>query len=289
MGYKDKQKELQAPDEFQKLGEQAVPWLERHGKNLGFGVLGLVAVLLVISIVRSMGSGAEEKASQDVSNVLRVLARDVKPKPAADAKPEDAAKDAPDTAEVKPAPGEEPFASEAERDAEFIKQATEVRQKHSGKPAAVRAALPLAQALLRAGKPGEAVPLVDEFLRATDANDPLRAAALEARGYAMEAQGKYDDALSAFDQLARENKTDFLKGMGLYHRGRILELKGDGTAAAKQFVDLQGQSPESAAARLAKDRLALLAAKGVAIPQPVAPPTAADAPMMVPAAVDAGP
>lgn len=282
MGYKDKQRELQAPDEFQKLGEQAVPWLERHGKQLGMGVLAIVGVLLVVSVVRSIGSGADEKASQDVSNALRVLSREVKAKPAADAKAEAPAD------EAKPAPGEEPFATEADRDAEFIKQANDVRQKHSGKPAAVRAALPLAQALLRQGKPGDAVPLVDEFLRSTDANDPLRAAALEARGYAMEAQGKYDDALSAFDQLARENKTEFLKGMGLYHRGRILELKGDGAAAAKQFVDLQGQAPESAAARLAKDRLALLAAKGVAIPQPVAP-QAADAPMMVPAAVDAGP
>lgn len=268
MGYKDKQKELQAPDEFQKLGQQAVPWLEHHAKQLGMGLLAIVGVFLVVAIARSLGSGRDEHATQDMAKALQVLSREVKAKPAADAKPGDEAADA-KADEAKPAPGETPFASEAERDAEFIKQATEARAKHAGKTAAAQAALPLAQALLRQGKPADAVPLVDEFLRAADQNDPMRAAAYEARGYAMEAQGKYDDALSAFDQLARENKTDFLKGMGLYHRGRILELKGDGAAAAKQFVDLQGQAPDSAAARLAKDRLALLAAKGVAIPQPV--------------------
>ena len=120
---------------------------------------------------------------------------------------------------------------------------------------------------------------VDEYLAKADGNDPLRPAAYEARGYALEAQKKYDDALNAFDLLAKENKTDFMKGMGLYHRARMLLLKGDTAAGAKTLSEIEGAAPGTAAARLAKDRITLLTSQGVDVPKP-AP--------VIPAAPDAG-
>lgn len=252
--YKETQNDLKAPDELQKLGQEALPFIEKHGRQLVTVVGVVLAAGLVAAIVNSMGKRNEEKAARDFGAALSVLDREVS------------------TSEAAVKPGDEPpFKTEAEKDAAIVKALTEFRSAHGGTPAATSAALPLAQAYLREGKPADAMPLIDEYLQKGDAADPLRPAAYEARGYAFEAQGKLDDALTAFDTLARETKTDFLKGMGLYHRGRLLAMKGDKAGAAKVFSDLEGSAPGSAAARLAKDRLAALAAQGVAIPAPAAP------------------
>jgi len=212
---------------------------------LGVGVLGLV-----IAVVNHLGEKAELAASTDFGTTLRVLDREVSA-----------------TATAKD--GEEaPFKTEADKDAALIAKLTEFRRANPGRKAATNAALPLAQGLLRQGKADEALGLVDEFLKGAEPTDPLRPAAYEARGYALESQGKYDAALAAFEQLAQETKTDFLKGLGLYHRARILELKGDKPGAARQFAEVEAAAAGTSAARLAKDRLALLAAQGVAIPVP---------------------
>jgi tetratricopeptide (TPR) repeat protein len=251
MSYKDEQNELKQPDEFQKLGQEAVPFLEKHGRQVVMGVGGILLVGLVIAIASSMSGRGEAQASRDFGAALKVLERNVSAT-ATEAKP-----------------GEEPpFKTEAEKDEAIVKALTDFRAKHGGTKAAVSAALPLAQALLRQGKADAALPLVDEYLAKAEATDPLRPAAYEARGYALEAQKKFDDALNAFDQLAKENKTDFMKGMGQYHRARMLLLKGDTAAAAKTLSEIEGAAPGSAAARLAKERITLLTAQGVDVPKP---------------------
>jgi tetratricopeptide (TPR) repeat protein len=263
--YKQTQQDIKAPDELQKLGQEAVPFLEKHGRTIVLGVGAVLAAGFVAALTNSLGKRNEEKASREFGSALRVLDREVSSSESPVVKPGD----------------EPPFKTEAEKDAAIIKSLTDFRTLHTGTPAAVSAALPLAQAYLRQGKAGEAMPLVDEYLAKGDSTDPLRPAAYEARGYAFEAQGKLDDALTAFDTLARETKTDFLKGMGLYHRGRILTVKGDKPGAAKVFSEIEAAAPGSAAARLAKDRLAALAAQGVAIPTP--------APVAIPAPTPATP
>lgn len=251
MSYKQEQKDLKKPDELQKLGQQALPWMERHGKTVVGIVLGLAALGLVGTLVNSYMKRGEEQAAHDFGSALRVLDREVKPA----------------GGEVKP--GEDPpFKSEAEKDAAVVTALSDFRKKNPGSLAATNAALPLAQALLREGKPDEALPLIDDYLKKADPNDLLRASAYEARGYAFEAEKKYDDAMAAFDELAKQNKSDFMKGMGLYHRARMLLLKGDTAAGAKQLSEIESIAPGSSAARLAKERIALLAAQGVAVPAP---------------------
>lgn len=260
MAYKDEQKELRQPDEFQKLGAEALPFLEKHGQQVAIAVGGVLLVGLVIAIGFSMSGRGEEAAARDFGASLKVLERTVNAT----------------STEVKP--GEEPpFKTEAEKDEAIIKALTDFRTRHPGTKAAVSAALPLGQAHLRQNKPDQALPLADEFINKADPADPLRPAAYEARGYALEAQKKYDDALNAFDLLAKENKTDFMKGMGLYHRARMLLLKGDTTAAAKTLSEIEGAAPNSAAARLAKDRITTLTAQGVVVPKPLAIVPAIDA------------
>ncbi len=263
MTTKKELKELKAPDELQKLGQQAVPFLEQHGKNIVLGVLAFVAVGGGVALVSHIRTRSAEASMYKFGAALKVFDREVN----ANATP------SPDKKDEEP-----PFKSEKEKDEEIIKQLTAFRDDNKGKKTAAAAALPLAQALLRQGKADDALKLVEEYLKDSDPADPLRAAGLEARGYALEASGKIDEATAAFDKLAQENKTDFMKGMGLYHSARMLEKKNDLAAAMKRYQEVTTSASDSSAARLAKERITQLASKGVAVPE-VAP---------APAAIDAG-
>src|SRR4051812_19382618 len=119
MAYKDEQKELKQPDEFQKLGAGAGPFLEKHGRQGGMIVGGVLAVGLVIAIFASMSGKGEETASRDFGASLKVLERTVNAT-STDAKP-----------------GEEPpFKTEAEKDEAIVKALSDFRTKHPGTKAA---------------------------------------------------------------------------------------------------------------------------------------------------------
>jgi tetratricopeptide (TPR) repeat protein len=263
MTTKKELKELKAPDELQKLGQQAVPFLEQHGKNIVLGVLAFVAVGGGIALVSHIQKRSHEASMYKYGAALKVLERDVN----ANAKPDD-----------KLELGDEPpFKTEKEKDEAIVAKLTTFRAENKGQKTAANAALPLAQALLRLGKAGEALPLAEEFLKEADQADPLRPVALETRGYALEATGKLDEASAAFDKLSQDNKTDFMKGMGLYHSARLLEKKADLQGAMKRYGEVASSAADSSAARLAKERMALLAAKGIAMPVIAPPPAAVDA------------
>ncbi len=254
MSEKSKRKELKQPDAFQKAGGEASAWLVERQK--------LVAVAIGVALVGGAGvamasylsNRGDSKAAKELGGALAVLGRGVNASGVA-SEPTD----------------EPPFKSEKEKDEAIIKELSEFRKDHPSHRASSTAALPLAQALLRQGKSDEALSGFDDYLKNARVEDPLRATALEGKGYAFEAKGELDSALSAFDQLARENKTEFLSGMGLYHRARMLILQGKKDEAAKQLSEIPAAAPNSAAARLATDRMAVLAAEGVKVPLPVAP------------------
>lgn len=256
-------KELKAPDEFQKLGAQAMPLMVKHQQTIVIAIAGAVVIAGVFALINHFSAKSQEAAVNDYAAALKVLQRPVNPNPPAPKEPAEG--DAP--AE----PEEPPFKTEADKDAAVIKALTDFRSKAAGSRASANAALPLGQALLRQGKPAEALTAFDDYLKGSDPADPLRPTALEGKGYALEEKKEFDQALAAFDQLARENKSDFMKGMGLYHRGRVLLLQGKADEGARQLVEVPNMAPNTAAARLASDRIALLASQGVAIPTATTP------------------
>jgi predicted negative regulator of RcsB-dependent stress response len=260
MAEKLTRKELRGPDAFQKAGLQARQWLEDN-KRLVKLVVGVIllggAGIAVASYVSNRG---ETEASRALASALKVLDRPTgtSGEPAAD---EDA---------------EPPFASQAEKDAALIKELASVREKYPRTRAAVVAELPVAEAELRLGRPDEALKSFEDFLKASSADPHLRAQALEGEGYAYEAKGQLDQALSSFDELAR-SKSDFLGAMGLYHRGRILAEQGKKQEAADAFAQTSSSFPNSPASRLASDRLAVLADQGIKPTPPPAPSLNPDA------------
>ena len=256
MSEKQSRKELKQPDAFQKSGAEAGAWVHERQKMVAMAVGAVLVVGFGVSLLVWLAGRSEVAASKDLGAALKVMGRPVEAGEKSEA----------------PEPGKEPaFKTEKEKDEAIAKSLAEFRTRAGSSKAAATAALPLAQASFRLGRYDDALKAYDDYLKQVAPDDPLRATALEGQGYAHEAKGELDQAIAAFDQLARDNKTEFLSGMGLYHRARILILQGKKEEAAKQLSEIPAAAPNSAAARLATDRLTLLAAEGVKMPPPVVP------------------
>lgn len=246
-------KELKAPDAFQVAGAQAQGWFQERQKAILVGVGVVLVAGLGIGLASYLSGRGEEKAAKTLGGALEPMQR-----------PIDASGTATVTPDEKP-----PFKSQTAKDEEVVKSLEAFRQEHGDTTASTTAALPLAQAQFRLGKYDDALKGFDEFLKKANAEDPLRSAALEGRGYVFEAKKDYDQALAAFEQMARENKSEFLAGMGLFHRARVLIAQGKKDDAAKELAAIPTQFPNTAAARMAQERLSALVASGVAPPAPV--------------------
>ncbi|MCI0572228.1 MAG: tetratricopeptide repeat protein [Myxococcaceae bacterium] len=254
------EKELRQPDALQKAGAPLRDWMSTHQRAVMLGAGAVLVALLGVALASTFSRRGEAEASKALSRSLEVLGRPVGTEPGAPASPD------------KP-----PFQSEKERDEAVRKELTDFRSAYARTRAATTAALPLAQAEYRLGNFDAALALDDEFLKDAPQDDPLRASALEGRGYALEAKGQLDEALGAFDQMAAANRPEFLTGMGAYHRARILIEQGKQADAVQALQQLQVNHPNTAAARLASERLQILASQGVTIPPPPAAKSEADA------------
>jgi tetratricopeptide (TPR) repeat protein len=249
-------KELKQPDAFMKAGSVARGWFQENVRLVTI-VIG-VAVLAVGGAVSAdyLHEKTEDEASREMGSRLKMLDRPI--------------------SESATTTGDDaPFKSAQEKDEALTKAMGELRSKYGGTRAARTAALVAGAAGLRLKKYDEAIKGYTEFLKdAPHQEEPMRAAALEGQGYAYEGKGELDQALAAFERLERENKSGFLTGMGLYHRGRILVLQSKKEDAARAFLDVQSAHPNTEAAKLAQARLAELKAQGVAIPEPAPKPAA---------------
>ncbi len=238
MSYAKDQKALKQPDEFQKIGRQALPWMERHGPTLMFGLLAVGVLGLGASIIYHLRQKAEAAASFELGNALGVLDRE----------------------------GGGPTIA---KDDAIISKLQTFRGQFNGRLAAVQAELPLATALLRSGKPDDALPLLEDFLKSARPNDVLRQAAIEAQGYAFEQKKDLAQARAAFSRLADFPDPNFLKAFGRYHEGRILALQDARAEAASAYSRVVAEYPGSAAASLARERLGDLKRAGVEVSAPV--------------------
>jgi len=252
-------KEMKAPDALQRAGQDAREWVQGRQRSLAIGIAVAFVGLSGAALVSYLSGKSEAAAAKELGQELQTLARPVDAAPPADAPAENP-----------------PFKTEKDKDEAIVKAMTDFRAQHGGTHANASAALPLAQALFRLQKYDESLAAFDDYLKIVPPDDPLRALALEGKGYCFEAKNQLDQALATFDELSRESKTEFMNGMGLYHRARVLIAQGKKTEAAAQLAEIPGSAPNTAAARLAQDRMNLLASQGVIIP-PVAKPPSLDA------------
>ena len=246
-------KELRAPDAFQRIGSEARTWLQERQKTLAV-LAALIAVASVAALLASYFSGkAESQAAEMFGVALKLLSRPVQSSSTPnESDPED----------------DPPFPSQRAKDEAVLQELSRLRTVHPKTRAAHTAALPLGEAAYRLGKYDQALNAFEDFLKAVPQTDPLRAEALEGEGYVFEAKRQLEQALLTYDQLATVTKGEFMTGMGLYHRARILVQQGKKDDAAKAFVELKSNYPTSTASRLAGERISLLEREGVKIPPP---------------------
>lgn len=240
------QKELRAPDAFQRVGAVGRRWLEQRRMFVLAAAVLVVVAALVAGVVSSLANRRDQQAARGLGQALKALDRPV--------------------GEAIPGDEQKPYATQTEKDQALVAGLTPFRSEFGGTPPAVTAALPLGDAELRLAQPDGALPHFGDFLARAPASQILRVSALEGEGYGWEAKGQLDRALDAFDRMSREDAGGFLAGMGLYHRARILLLQGKKAEAAQAFQDVVTVKPGTPAATLAQDRLGLLAAEGVRPP-----------------------
>ncbi|RKG92583.1 tetratricopeptide repeat protein [Corallococcus sp. CA053C] len=254
---KIRQQELRQPDAFQKVGADARDWLMQRQKFLAIGAGVLVLGAVGFAIGSEVSKRGEEQASMQLGQALTVLDRPVTGVDAAD-----------------PTSTEPPFATVEARDQQVVTTLAAFRKDHDGTRAATTAALPQAKAEFRLGKYDDALASLGAFLKGVPENDALRASALEGQGYAYEAKGDYAQAIASFEQMEKADAGEYLAGMGQYHKARMLILQGKKDEAAQVLSKIPTDHPDSAAARQATERMAVLASQGVKVPTPAPPPAA---------------
>lgn len=253
-------KELRGPDAFQKAGFELREWLQQRQTLVAVVVVLIFLGGAGVAVASYVSSRGEVQASQQLGAALKTVERPVAEKS------RDPKAELPES--------QQPFDSQQAKDEAIVKELSDLTQKHPRSRAAVTAMLPLGEAQLRLGRADQALTSFQAYLKATSADQPLRAEALEGQGYAYEVQGLLDQALASFDQLARDNQTEFLSGMGLYHRARILILQNKKEDAAQVLSQIPLAYPNSAAAKMASERMGELTAQGVKVPTPSASSTA---------------
>lgn len=254
---KMRKQELRAPDAFQLYGAEASDWLMKRSQIIGTAVAVLIVGGMIAALVQYFTNRGEEAAAKQLGQTLEMLER-----PVVEGVP------------LQAPPGEEPpFKSEKEKDEAIVKALTGFRAAHKGTDAALTAALPLGKAEYRLGNHDGALAAFGDYTKAAPRGSALLTSAYEGLGYAHEAKGQLDQALEAFQQMARVQAGEFLQGMGEYHQARILAAQGKKDEAAQLLADLKVSQANAAAGRLATERLAVLAAQGVKVPEPkTAPP-----------------
>ncbi len=214
-------KELKRPDEFVQTGNKVVEWLQNHGS----AVLAALGGIILLGVLASVGSWWLEqsavRAGAALGDALELADRPVLDDGAA-------------------AGVDDPFFGSDDEKAERVTEALEaVRIDHAGTPAAAVATLELADRSYRAEEFDAALTSYERFLKETEKDNRLRFSALEGLGYALEAKGEQEKALSAFEQLTAEGG-EFYKPFALVHEARVLEAldrPADARRRAQQVID----------------------------------------------------
>lgn len=237
MSEKLHKRELNKPDAFHEEGSKWVNWLQNHPQEATYGAIGVVVLLIVVGVgleLATRGPAVDTSAGAALGKAIDIAGKEV--------------------AEGIPASADgETYPSEVAKQEALAKALSDVREQHKGKPAATLAALSLADARFKLGKPDEALALYDEFLGKVDGKDPLRALALEGRAMALEAKNDLPGALAAYEKLATDLPA--FADRALYGKARIFEAQQKWDDARAAYEALKKDHVESPVTRLSTDRL----------------------------------
>lgn len=240
-------KQLKQPDEFQVVAGKALRWiLDNQGRVIA-GVVAVAVIAVGAWAFASWRDSREEKAGAALSEALELASR-------------------PLAGEAAPGEPQDSFATKAERDKAVIGALQKVRSQFGGSRAAQTAQAELGFHEQSAGESAAAAKDLQDFLSSAGREHPLRAMAQEALGYALEAQGKLDDAKAAFEKL----RDDGMPSHADFQAARLALLQGKPDAKAQLEKVAKDYPKDQGIAREANERAEL-----ASLPPPGATPPAA--------------
>jgi tetratricopeptide (TPR) repeat protein len=244
-------KQLKQPDEFQVLATKAMEWTIKHQKQVVTGIVAAAVLALVGWGVAAYRGSREEKAGGALSEALELATR-------------------PLAGEVPPGTAVETFPSKEEREKATIAALRKVKDDFGGSRAAETATAQIGFHELQSGDAAAATKDLQEFLGSAGKDHPLRFVAQQSLGYALQAQGKLDEAKAAFAQLRELGHpalADFQDA-----RLALVQNKPDAKTALEKFG--KDYPKELELTREANERVELATLPPVTAPGPTpAPPT----------------
>lgn len=241
-------KQLKQPDEFQVVAGKALQWILNNQARVIAGVVAVAAIALGAWAFASWRESREEKAGSALSEALELASR-------------------PLAGEAAPGEPQDSFASKGEREKAVIAALQKVRSEYGGSRAAQTAQAELGFHEQAAGDSAAAAKDLQDFLSSAGREHPLRAVAQESLGYALEAQGKLDEAKAAFEKL----REDGMPSHADFQAARLALLQGKPDAKAQLEKVAKDYPKDQGIAREANERAEL-----ASLPPPGATPAAAE-------------
>ncbi len=268
--WKEKQKELQQPDEFVSFWTKTGAVMAKRARVL---ITAMVMILTVVSGIQ-IANGMRDKKNAERARVtghLLTLA----------------------SAPLVPAEGEAPkyeddvphFNTDKERKEAAIKAADQLVAAHSGKAVAQTALMLKARFLTDLGRHAEAAAILEKLQTEKNLEPEMQMLAQESLAFSKEAQGQSGDALVTFEALAKRGEANrgFMQDRAMFQQARLLEKTGELEKAKALLKAVNEKFPNSTLREDVSERLALLEEATAPAPA-VAPAPAAPAAVPAPAA-----
>jgi hypothetical protein len=196
-------KELKKPDEFQAIAGKAMAWMLAHQKPLLIGVATVAVIVVAAFATTTYANSRETKAGGELAVALDLQSRPI-------------------ASEGPAQPGEETFPSADERAKASLAALEKVRSDYPRSTAAQTALAQIGFLKLKQGDAAGGQLALQQFTKEAANDHPLRAVAQESLGYALEMQGKLEEARAAFAQMARDGVPD----RAAYQQARIALVEG---------------------------------------------------------------
>jgi hypothetical protein len=242
-------KELKKPDEFQVVAGKVMGWVAAHQKPVLVGLIAVAVALLGGWAASTYSSSRDAKAGAELATALEISAR-------------------PLASEAQGQPGVETFPSREERHKAALPALEKVRADFPRSTAAQTAEAQIGFLKLKAGDGAGAQAALQAFLDDAPGAHPLRALAQESVGYALEAQGKLEEARTAFSRLARDGAPE----RAAFQEARIALVAGK-PEAKQQLEQVAKDYAKEPVAMEANMRLELSSLPPPGAPQAAAPQT----------------
>ena len=242
-------KELKKPDEFQVVAGKVMGWVAAHQKPVLAGLIVLAVAVLGGWAASAYSNSRDAKAGAELATALELSAR-------------------PLASEAQGQPGVETFPSRDERHKAALQALEKVRADFPRSTAAQTAEAQIGFLKLKAGDAPGAQAALQTFLDDAPGAHPLRALAQESVGYALEAQGKLEEARTAFSRLARDGAPE----RAAFQEARIALVAGK-PEAKQQLEQVAKDYAKEPVAMEANMRLELSSLPPPGAAQAPAPPT----------------